>query len=834
MTLGLLHPSPPPSGLLPAIRRGMAWLTTALSAFLIGLFIFSLGSRLQWLTSSVPAYQAWVEGAVYVLSLSVLLVAIFSKRLRFLPVAALLLCQGYLGAYLLRWQVLSPQLLFEFISPAYAQQLLIGSYLFLLIQTLFMLGLLSFTYLLPVQLLLYFGSALWLLLTLLLPGELFHQFLPYAIAFFLVGLNISIIAREWVHNLYLPLAHYVYSGPVLISTAVCGLLCFIGLQLHILPELLLPFGSFILIFLLSIGLFMGIVENLAFQKEHSLLQHRELGHYRKLSPFGLLHLEQDGEIIYYNNLFAQWVENYHLPHPIQHWNQYFAPVSWQEVFTNTHNNEPTHVNIQSLSIEMPEGVDSSFCIFGFAEKNAIVLYLVPANAYCALTMAAKINKKLTHRTYTLAGLEEVFLELTDSQRQSGATQPSFFTYLTIKPKHRTPLDHTQSQERYHFPIVEALHQYLDRHTRTPFYVAKISANEFGLILTRFTVEHLNTWLQAFLSYLQNEFIVRYLHGHQAVRWHAGLVELDTNLNFPDTLNVAKSACEEAAYHNQPAVIYQKDAPEIELQTAKIHFFEQLNQGSTRGLFLLMQPIINLANPTDTYHAEVLLRFRTDDDKLLPTQPLISSAEQNGAITTIDKWVFRTALKWFSQHIQELDHIRCLNLNLSGVSLNQADFITDLYAILQEHQRILPRICIEITESIALADLSYTRNLMARLKQMGVKIALDDFGAGYTSFTYLRELPASALKIDGSLIRDMLKTPSNTAIIRTIVELAQNLEMESVAEWVEDVETLIALKKMGVNYVQGFAISEAVSPALIIDNKEILPLIADAETARYLK
>src|SRR5690625_645857 len=247
----------------------MAWLTTALSAFLIGLFIFSLGSRLQWLTSSVPAYQAWVEGAVYVLSLSALLIAIFSKRLRFLPVAALLLCQGYLGAYLLRWQVLSPQLLFEFISPAYAQQLLIGSYLFLLIQTLFMLGLLSFTYLLPVQLLLYFGSALWLLLTLLLPGELFHQFLPYAIAFFLVGLNISIIAREWVHNLYLPLAHYVYSGPVLISTAVCGLLCFIGLQLHILPELLLPFGSFILIFLLSIGLFMGIVENLAFQKEHS-------------------------------------------------------------------------------------------------------------------------------------------------------------------------------------------------------------------------------------------------------------------------------------------------------------------------------------------------------------------------------------------------------------------------------------------------------------------------------------------------------------------------------------------------------------------------------------
>src|SRR5690625_7155841 len=111
-------------------------------------------------------------------------------------------------------------------------------------------------------------------------------------------------------------------------------------------------------------------------------------------------------------------------------------------------------------------------------------------------------------------------------------------------------------------------------------------------------------------------------------------------------------------------------------------------------------------------------------------------------------------------------------------------------------------------------------MMGRLNQMVVKIDLDDFGAGYTSFTYLRELPASALKIDGSLIRDMLKTPSNTAIIRTIVELAQNMEMESVAEWVEDVETIIALKQMGVNYVQIFAITESDTSDLTLTNKII--------------
>src|SRR5690625_7317439 len=110
--------------------------------------------------------------------------------------------------------------------------------------------------------------------------------------------------------------------------------------------------------------------------------------------------------------------------------------------------------------------------------------------------------------------------------------------------------------------------------------------------------------------------------------------------------------------------------------------------------------------------------------------------------------------------------------------------------------------------MAVHDLAYARDLMHTLQRMCIRIALDDFGAGYTSFSYLRELPANALKIDGSLIKDMLQTPSNTAIVRTIVELAQNLDMVSIAEWVEDVETLIELKKIGVDYVQGFAVSRA--------------------------
>src|SRR5690625_3966886 len=124
--------------------------------------------------------------------------------------------------------------------------------------------------------------------------------------------------------------------------------------------------------------------------------------------------------------------------------------------------------------------------------------------------------------------------------------------------------------------------------------------------------------------------------------------------------------------------------------------------------------------------------------------------------------------------------------------------------------------------------------MHTLQRMGIRIALDDFGAGYTSFSYLRELPANALKIDGSLIKDMLQTPNNTAIVRTIVELAQNLGMESVAEWGEDIDTLLALKEIGVDCVQGFAISKAINTARTLDHRDIYTLIPDPVTVRYLQ
>jgi EAL domain-containing protein (putative c-di-GMP-specific phosphodiesterase class I) len=174
------------------------------------------------------------------------------------------------------------------------------------------------------------------------------------------------------------------------------------------------------------------------------------------------------------------------------------------------------------------------------------------------------------------------------------------------------------------------------------------------------------------------------------------------------------------------------------------------------------------------------------------------------------------------------------VNLSGGSLNDERFITDAFAILADHGPLVSRLCIEITESVALHDLSNTRHFIDGIRKFGAKLALDDFGAGYTSFSYLRSLPADAVKIDGAYVKDLLAHPANQAIVQAIVDLTRNLGMKCIAEWPEDVATLEALAEMGVDYAQGYVISRPLLPERILLGNSAADFIEDPATARFVR
>ncbi len=303
----------------------------------------------------------------------------------------------------------------------------------------------------------------------------------------------------------------------------------------------------------------------------------------------------------------------------------------------------------------------------------------------------------------------------------------------------------------------------------------------------------------------------------------------------DAVSLADRACREAKTgHDGNLVIYQQDMPVFAERREELQLIQRLDLPQPEGLFLVMQPIMSLRDPYGSLNFEVLLRMRDKHNQILPAWKIITAAERNGRIATIDKWVLTTTLEWLRTHAGHLKNSSYVSINLSGGSLNDEKFIGDAFSILARYGKTVERICIEITESVALHDLANTRQFIDGIRKYGAKLALDDFGAGYTSFSYLRSLPADAVKIDGAYVKDLLAHPANQAIVQAIVDLTRNLGMVSIAEWVEDVPTLEALAEMGVDYVQGYIVSRPMAPERILLTASAGDCIQDEHTSRFVR
>ncbi len=321
-----------------------------------------------------------------------------------------------------------------------------------------------------------------------------------------------------------------------------------------------------------------------------------------------------------------------------------------------------------------------------------------------------------------------------------------------------------------------------------------------------------------------------------VRGSIGLIEVADGSTVKDAISAADRACREAKKGlHANLVVYEKNEAIFKEREEELRLIERLGTGVVpEGLFLVMQPIMSLRAPYESLNFEILLRMREADNTITSAGKIISAGENNGRSAVIDRWVMSNTLEWLDEHYDSLDRTRFACMNLSGASLNDERFIQDAFSMLAQHGRAVGKLCIEITESVALHDLENTRRFIDKVRDFGAKVALDDFGAGYTSFSYLKELRADTLKIDGSFILGVNAHPANLAIVEAIVELARNLGMKSVAEWAEDLETVEALAEVGVDYVQGFVIARAQLPDKILGALSSASFIEDERVALYVR
>ena len=230
--------------------------------------------------------------------------------------------------------------------------------------------------------------------------------------------------------------------------------------------------------------------------------------------------------------------------------------------------------------------------------------------------------------------------------------------------------------------------------------------------------------------------------------------------------------------------------------------ERVRQATERGLFVLTsQPIVNLESGKATQH-EILLRMRDDGGGLVVPGEFLATAERFGLIGGIDRWVTQQAVRLIAAHNADGRELT-LEVNLSGQTMGDARFPDEVRRELTSSGIDPASLIFEVTETAAVADMEHARLFAQSLAKVGCRFALDDFGAGYASFYYLKHLPISYLKIDGEFVKELPNSRTDQLIVRALVQACEGLGIKTIAEFVTDQTTMDMVQELGVDFAQGY-------------------------------
>ncbi|MFL9906528.1 EAL domain-containing protein [Paraburkholderia sp. RL17-337-BIB-A] len=585
---------------------------------------------------------------------------------------------------------------------------------------------------------------------------------------------------------------------------------------------------------------LAIAEQIRAERAERLRVQAELRHAYETTPVGLFTLASDGSFVRWNSALETMLDMKGGTAG-RHWDDYFAADSWQPIYTRALNNDSAEVELSRLS--SPFGANSASTPgAGLPAYEGVLTaprsggdkrrhYLVRA-AYAGSQLEGSIQD-VTERHQAIGtlsfladhdpltgalnrrGIDKQIGRTEDAAADSVADRAAslIIAYLDLD---RFKLINDLFGHHIGDEVLKQVCLRIESQLGPNDRVCRIGGDEFVILFRESSIGQAESISQTIIDVIDCE---PYRIGRRAfhVRASLGLIEAPPGLSAEDAISTADAACREAKLNGSGrVVVYTRDAAMFVERARDLDLIERFNgELPLAGLFLEMQPIMSLKTPYDALDFEVLLRMRAPDGTIIPPSKAIAAAEANGTISALDKWVMETTLAWIEQHRARLSHTRFISINVSGASLNDEHFVAELGELFLRYRSAVPMLCIEITEGVALHDLDNTRRLVDNLQRLGAKVALDDFGAGYTSFPYLRDLPADALKIDGGFVRDMQELSANAAIVEAIIGLARNLGMQSIAEWVEDAQTLEILQAMRVDYVQGFVIARPQSPDVIL-------------------
>ncbi len=282
--------------------------------------------------------------------------------------------------------------------------------------------------------------------------------------------------------------------------------------------------------------------------------------------------------------------------------------------------------------------------------------------------------------------------------------------------------------------------------------------------------------------------------------------LNQDISAEDLLSLADTACYAAKDAGRNHVyVYENDSEDISSRQTEMHLANSLREAINNDTLLLYKQNIQAISQTvegDLY--EILVRLPLESKLLLPGS-FLPAAERFDRIEQLDFWVTEAFLSWLSKNPESLNSLHQANINLSGRTISNSRFSEHLIELFGQYNIPKEKVCFEITESAAISNLAQTSTFLKKMTKMGFQFSLDDFGSGFSSYSYLKMLPVKSLKIDGSFIQDITSDPIDHAMVKSIIEVSHMMGIDVTAEFVENEEILVELQKLGIDFVQGYHI-----------------------------
>ncbi|MCP1364317.1 EAL domain-containing protein, partial [Halomonas sp. BBD48] len=275
----------------------------------------------------------------------------------------------------------------------------------------------------------------------------------------------------------------------------------------------------------------------------------------------------------------------------------------------------------------------------------------------------------------------------------------------------------------------------------------------------------------------------------------------------EILSTADSACLLAKEKGRNRVhVYSPDDDELSSRLREMSWIGRLREAlNEERLILHAQRIAPIRADSDQQRWEVLVRLQEVDGSLVPPMAFIPAAERYNLMPLIDRYVVEKVFRYAENlPVAERDRMT-LSINLSGATLGDNEFLAFVQEKLTQYAISPERICFEITETMAVANLKQTAQLLHALRKLGFRFALDDFGSGMSSLGYLKNLPVDFLKIDGAFVKDIVDDRVDRAMVEAIARVASVMGIQTVAEYVENDRILALLDSLGVDFAQGFGV-----------------------------